>query len=366
MSDFPIAVIADDLSGAAELAGIAVLQGLTAEVQTRFQPESNAQVVTVDTDSRGLAASEGAAKVHKAAQEVAAIRPAMIFKKVDSVLRGNVRAEIESILAATGLERAILAPANPSRGRTIEGGQYRVYGVPLDQTEFARDPEHPRLTADVAALLGGPAKTITIPDAASMDDLDRIARSQGERTLAAGAADFFAALLGCRGYPQGIAPTDALRLAPPAILVCGSITAWKARSRECAHAALPLLSLDSPGDGFLDRAMQMLESHNALVLAPGEVVATPDQRCESFDRYAAAAAELLRSVRPATVLAEGGATAAALASRLGWTRMTTVATAPAGVGVLRPLDCQSSPLLLIKPGSYPWPEPIWRQFVELR
>ena len=40
-----ILVLADDLSGAAELAGIAFAHGLTAEVQTELQPRTEAQVI---------------------------------------------------------------------------------------------------------------------------------------------------------------------------------------------------------------------------------------------------------------------------------------------------------------------------------
>jgi uncharacterized protein YgbK (DUF1537 family) len=139
-----IIVIADDLSGAAELAGIAFAGGLSAEVQRRFDPSSDAQVIAVDTDSRSLSSVDAAQRASEVAEQVAAASPAWVFKKVDSVLRGNVRAEIEAILSATGQARAVLVPANPTRGRTIVGGRYFVNGVPLDQTAFANDPEHPR------------------------------------------------------------------------------------------------------------------------------------------------------------------------------------------------------------------------------
>ena len=49
-----ILVVADDLSGAAELAGIAFAHGLTAEVQTELQPRTDAQVICLDTDTRRL------------------------------------------------------------------------------------------------------------------------------------------------------------------------------------------------------------------------------------------------------------------------------------------------------------------------
>ena len=49
-----IIVLADDLSGAAELAGIAFAHGLSAEVQREFAPATEIQVIAIDTDSRHL------------------------------------------------------------------------------------------------------------------------------------------------------------------------------------------------------------------------------------------------------------------------------------------------------------------------
>src|SRR5688572_7435672 len=163
-----IIVIADDLSGAAELAGIAFAHGLSAEVQRRFDPNCDAQVIAIDTNSRSLSSAQASSRVQKVAEQVAAASPAWIFKKVDSVLRGNLAAEIAAILSVTGLARAVLIPANPTRGRTIGGGRYFVNGVPLDQTAFASDPEHPRQSSDVNALLGlKNDRLIVMPDTAS-------------------------------------------------------------------------------------------------------------------------------------------------------------------------------------------------------
>jgi D-threonate/D-erythronate kinase len=90
----PVIVIADDLSGAAELAGIAFARGCTAEVQREFDPTSNAEVIAVDTDSRHLAPEAAAKQLEQVARAVIAAKPAWIYKKVDSVLRGNVRVEV--------------------------------------------------------------------------------------------------------------------------------------------------------------------------------------------------------------------------------------------------------------------------------
>ena len=117
-----ILVITDDLSGAAELAGIAFAHGLTAEVQTEFQPRTEAQVICLDTDTRSLKPNGAVAVLQKLARRIKAASPEFIFKKTDSALRGNIGAELGVLLEITARVRAVFVPANPSRGRTIRGG----------------------------------------------------------------------------------------------------------------------------------------------------------------------------------------------------------------------------------------------------
>ena len=93
-----IIVIADDLSGAAELANAAVAAGFSAEVQRCatappvFPSGSASEVICLDSDSRSLT-PESWRKVGQIALHVAAIRPALVYKKCDSVfLRGPIAA----------------------------------------------------------------------------------------------------------------------------------------------------------------------------------------------------------------------------------------------------------------------------------
>ena len=97
-----IAIIADDFSGAAELAGIAAACGFKAEVQIQFDPTSDAEVIAVDTDTRLKSEGEAVRIVGDVMQQIIAAKPLWIYKKTDSVLRGHVRVEIEAILDATG------------------------------------------------------------------------------------------------------------------------------------------------------------------------------------------------------------------------------------------------------------------------
>jgi uncharacterized protein YgbK (DUF1537 family) len=360
-----IVVLADDLSGAAEIAGIAFGYGLSAEVQRQFEPATVAEVIAVDTDSRVLPSAGAAQCLRTIGEQVVATRPGWIFKKVDSLLRGNVRAEIEALLDVAGQRRAILIPANPSRGRVITGGRYFVDGMPLDQTPLAADPNHPRRSADVRELLGDdgelhlhvvadgdslPADGIIVPDVSTRSDLERFACGVTSDTLAAGAADFFAALLD-RNHRQRL-PVMSVQIVPPALLVCGSRASWPLRRADCQAAGIPVIALaDNFRTGNLVGALALGIGERDVAIVHDLFRAGMLRLTESF----------LQSSGVRTLLIEGGATAAVIAEHFGWTQFTVTARAPAGVGVLQPIGARA-PLVVIKPGSYPWPREIWEQF----
>jgi len=376
----PVIVIADDLSGAAELAAIAFARGFSAEVQRQFEPTSDADVIAVDTDSRGLSPEAAAQRVEDVTRAVVAARPAWIYKKVDSVLRGNVRAEIEAVVrvvardsvaaipSRSGWLRVLLIPANPSRGRTIVGGRLLIDGVPLDQTPFRDDPDHPRQSSLVSELLG-PGDWIDVPDVADLETLQRYAATVDSDTLPAGAADFFAALLDARGAREGKAVPAAqpVSIRRPAVLVCGSRAAWKSRQLQCAASDIPIWLVPEPFEdvgALVRRAAGELAAHGSLAVAIGDSFNRGRESNEFLPRLATFVAMLLEVAPVATILAEGGATATAVAERLDWNHFRVVQTAPAGVGALQPIDSVAAPLFLIKPGSYAWPEEIWRQITQ--
>jgi D-threonate/D-erythronate kinase len=70
-----IVVIADDISGAAELAGVAQAWGLSAELQTRFDSRTNAAVLAITTETRSLSGDEAARRVREVATLVSQAQP---------------------------------------------------------------------------------------------------------------------------------------------------------------------------------------------------------------------------------------------------------------------------------------------------
>ena len=225
--------IADDLTGAAEIAAVGHRAGWPAEVITRWSEPREGVLTVLDTDTR-LARPDAAARALAAiGRSVARGPPGFVFKKTDSVLRGPVLAELAALADALGRRRILLLPANPSLGRVIRDGHYFVNGVPLHETAFARDPHHPASTSDVAALLGGgvsvcapgaelPSNGVIVGAAASPEDVAAWARRLDNSMLAAGGRDFFTAALHALGLGRAAAD-NTFAPALPTLLVRGSL-----------------------------------------------------------------------------------------------------------------------------------------------
>jgi D-threonate/D-erythronate kinase len=366
-----IAVIADDLSGAAEAAGAAHRRGLRVEVQTRFFPEAaaDADVICIDAATRALPPEEAGGVARRLGAEVAAAAPAWTYLKFDSVLRGNVAVELRAGMSASSHSSALLVPANPSRGRVIRGGEYQVGGIPLHETAFARDPEHPRTSADVRELLGGAILGVTVPDVEDAGGLEALAASTASGTLAAGAAEFFEALLARRVPPPRAAPARgaddvagndsgaAPKRRGATIVVCGSLAAWPERRAEAGKRGVRVLEIAADAAGVAAEARRGA----FMLLGIGEERRSGDSTSsELVEALARLAAEVVERVTPDRLLLEGGATAAAVVRRMGWTRLRAVHDDEGGGGLvaLRPVG-RESPSVYIKPGSYSWPEDLW-------
>jgi len=338
-----IAILADDFSGAAELAGIAAVRGYKTEVQTRFDPTSDAEVIAVDTDTRLMPEAAAARIVSDVARQILAAQPARIFKNTDSVLRGHIRAELEAILDTTGQHDCLFIPANPSKGCIITAGRYFVNGVPLDQTDFAHDPDHPRHSSLIADMLGH-APHIQVPDVATLADIELHVSRLTAQTLAAGATIFFSAWL-----PVGRAPAaqSALPSTRRAILLCGSLAAWGTGRAEQAAAhgmrvrTLPqqFIAADDTQSAFAawgTEIVQEFHSHPALMIALGHL-AVDMLPAQLMAWLTEVMQEVLRQIQVDRLFIEGGATAAALLQSAGWHRFEANSAPLTGIGVLRPL-----------------------------
>ncbi len=152
-----LAVIADDLTGATDTGLQFAKYGLQtyvfiAAAGSEFLPHK-ADVVVIDTNSRGLDPQAAYQQAVKAAVLLKQMDAPIIYKKVDSTLRGNIGAEIDAVLDVFGFDCAIVAPAFPRIGRITVGGYHLLNQKPLQATELAHDPKTPVTDSQLPAVL---------------------------------------------------------------------------------------------------------------------------------------------------------------------------------------------------------------------
>jgi D-threonate/D-erythronate kinase len=172
------------------------------------------------------------------------------------------------------------------------------------------------------------------------------------------------ALKGTDGSP----PCEAL--GPGTLFVCGSAAAWaKGRAAQAtAHGVgvypMPPALLAEAVDAsvivqWAGNLATDLRSGRSVMAAIGQSqLLTSPAPAVLVQRLAHAVAHIMGSATAARICAEGGATARAMSTALGWTRFAVRQQLAGGVVELQPLS-DGAPAFILKVGSYDWPEGIW-------
>jgi uncharacterized protein YgbK (DUF1537 family) len=193
-------LIADDLTGACDAAVHFARRGYRTHVRLDGHGEETG-VLAISAESRHLGAVELRPVMDELARRLPIAQARILFKKIDSTLRGNVGAEIAAALTAFGCEAAVITPAYPAMGRTVEEGYLRVRDAEaIDLAARLRSQgleacAHVQPLAVYAAIQAG-ARFISV-DAACDRDLDTIAAAgleSGRRILWSGSAGLASAL----------------------------------------------------------------------------------------------------------------------------------------------------------------------------
>jgi 4-hydroxythreonine-4-phosphate dehydrogenase len=248
-------IIADDLSGAADCGIACTAAGLDTLVILGDRAEiPDAEALAVDADTRGRSQAEAVSEIMRLTRLYA--RPGrLLFKKLDSTLRGHVGAELAAMLRIvreTGPATIVMAPAFPATGRTTVAGVQLLNGMPLEQTEIwrreaiphrAHIPEMLERAGLVTAHIGlGPVRApglgpaiaaaakdhdAVVCDAETEADLQAIAVASarlGPGTIWAGSAGLARALPHAAGLAQSPAPISVPPADGPILFVVGSLS----------------------------------------------------------------------------------------------------------------------------------------------
>lgn len=376
-----VLALADDLSGAAETSATLRVRSRIVLGPAVVEPPEHGEAVVLDLDTRQLRADE-AARVVAAAVAPQVPQDCVLFKKVDSLLRGNLAAETAAY--AAGARAVVIATALPVAGRTVRDGVVHLHGTPLHATDAWRAEPRPAPRSTPEALDG--VRTTIVPldtvrsgaralaarlrtvaetgrhpvcDAETDADLDAIVegalqRGPGVRLLGTGGlADALGRTL--TSGPRRLTPHQDATVPHPAttdrplLIVVGTaepaavaqITQLTARG--VAHHALPPAALDDPASPpVLDvdpHRITVVSIDNSLGVQPG-----------SARRLVAGLARAVTAVprRPDLVLT-GGETARRVLDALGISRLDPVGQIHHGAVHARTPEGRS---VVTRPGSY--------------
>ena len=158
-------MIADDLSGAADCAVTCAVQGLRTVVQLSESQESEChlgdatQVLAIDAATRSMSPDRAAGTVERIVAAYEGGPGHVLFKKLDSLLRGHVGPELAAMRRDHAPAVVVMAPALPAQGRaTIDGCQW-LHGQRLDNADAALILKAAGLTSagiDLAIVRGEP------------------------------------------------------------------------------------------------------------------------------------------------------------------------------------------------------------------
>ena len=351
-----IAIIADDLTGAADTGVQFVRAGYRTVVVFHGEkaPTAGIDAASFDTDSRTRPTDLAARRVHEVARTARGAR--VVYKKLDSTLRGNVAGELAAAFRASGRERAVVAPAFPAAGRTTVGGTQLVHGVPVDETEMRNDPRTPVRQAHVPTLLADAFSSVgtlgvedvanperisvvleenecVIVDAERDSDLEALVLAVPDpaRVLWTGSAGLALALGSVYPGPRAEDRDEPGALDRPVLVVVGSLSGVAREQVRRLAEKFGDVSVEAGGDDAVAAAREVLSRGKCAVVhssgerhASGEVV---------IGTLAEVVSRLSEEGLFGGLVMTGGATAVGVARRLGAAGIELQGEVEAGVPV---------------------------------
>ncbi|OCJ38051.1 four-carbon acid sugar kinase family protein [Agrobacterium tumefaciens] len=306
-------IFSDDLTGALDAAAPFAGRGLSTEVAIGLEGVPAAVADAPAVLSVNLGCRDGKAdEARRRTQELMALVPAdtVLFKKIDSRLKGHIAAEMDAV----SYRHALVAPAIPDFGRIVVDGSVSGFGVDG--------------TISVHERLGGHASRCAIPDTRSHADI--------REALLAGRANGVDLLVGARGLAEALAEMMTAQAVPEAASIPAGKGLFAIGSRDPITVeqieilkGTGLVSVTDAPNGVVpfhaharSRLTLVYATQGAENLSPLEV----------SDRLAYGVVPLFTTGTD-TLLLSGGATAEAVLLAMGVSRLRLAGECLPGLGV---------------------------------
>lgn len=375
-------LLADDLSGALEAGAAFLSHGV--RVTLAFGASDQAASVglrVLSSETRNTGPTEAAATVARVLADQRAAGSRLLFKKIDSTLRGPVGAELGALIDTLAPPLVVVCPANPVVGRTVRDGRLLVHRVPVAETEFRNDPGWPVKESSVEAVLAAAGVGGIVPlslarlrsldalgtaysrgtlvcDAESQDDLTRLVRLVRESEPSAvfvGSGGLAHAVASGSGSPETVkwtAPRDLL-------IVSGSLS-WKSRRqlevlRDSYGVPLHEIGpLRDENQATVTKIACSLRERGVASLTVRQDFQSPDAAAPVNRLTEVVKLLVATGCEPEVLAATGGETARSLCAALGIDGLELVGEVEPGVVVTRIMGHPMQRLrgMVIKPGAF--------------
>jgi len=359
----PVVAIADDLTGAGEIGSILVEnnkkslvinEGLEKDDIERLTSEYEG--IVINLNSRGLNPEDAYNKTKYFLETSQKIKDRLIYKKIDSTLRGNLVEEIEAIFDLKCCDAILFAPALPGLKRITVGGYHLVDGVPVVRSYYAKGTFNNLQSSYLPALFSkkskygtgripidtvekGPEKIIDsiefyhdkgvkilLSDACTDEDLYNIKEAilnVNVSIIPVGSSGLF--------YQFFPGKREKASLAPPCLVVCGSLNKVtrsqieKLKKRErVEYVELDLSKIFTENERkerYIKTAREILGKGCTLILA------TPPKECKIYQNklffrkkiselLGNLTAEIVKNCKLSGLILTGGSTALSVMNKL--------------------------------------------------
>lgn len=379
-------VLTDDLTGAAEIAGICLRYGLKTTFGIDSIPKCNDfDVCVISTDSRSLSEKE-AYKIHLSlAKKISRkVSKAFVFKKCDSVLRGYVLTEISPLFDVFDVNKVLLQPSNPLAMRCIKNGVYYIGEEKIQNTGFFSDPDFPATTSEVSEMLfqrsvlyTNTSKIFTgeieklndvgiyIPNCKNVDELGKCLDLADEKTLLCGSAAFFEQVLIKKGLTQNIAKNVFSVTTDFLMISAGTHPQSRKYNQEMIQKGILVKSF--PEDliqekvkdeivlRWAEKVLAEWENERKLILTISDKdIEFSNSSTVLKERLSLVVKKILEKCEIKELFIQGGATAYSILETINQKSLIPInELAPC---VMRMKLKKSEKYITLKPGSYKWPE----------
>ncbi len=299
-----LVIIADDLTGALDTAikfsqrgarTIAISTTSSKDVERCLNQDDDIEVLSINTATRHVDKSKAYEIVFDIVSYLVSIHVKYIYKKTDSVLRGNIASELEALKDACDVQFIPFIPAYPEMGRTVENGKMYVAGRLLSETEFANDPFQKIVSSNACDIFTSSSLNVRTSVSASYipsssdegiiiyDGKTEIDSKKTAENLIASRIHVFC---GCAGFAESLASTlydgtseFADITLKPLLILCGSVNKVSKSQLDClSRLGYPRNSIseddllsstffdDDAGLQFLNRVEKELEEDGVSIV----------------------------------------------------------------------------------------------------